>query len=256
MLNIFKGCITMPRMTVLKFIGLSCFVLVSACASLGDLSLTVANDRMSVVDLSELPPPSGVDVSIADRGYRIGPFDKLVVDVFQVPELSDKQVQAAADGAIAFPLIGSVEAVGMTTDELAAMVAARLRESFVKNPQVTVSLQQTVSQVVTIDGDVNEPGLYPVVGRMTLRKAIASARGAKATARLGRVAIYRKVNDQDMAAVYNLTAIYRGNYPDPEIFAGDMIVVGSGQTGRIFKGLKAHASLMSAPLVVAFKAGE
>lgn len=246
----------MARMPILKFLGLSCLVLLSGCASIGDLSLTVANDRMHVVDLSELPPPSGVDVSMTDRGYRIGPFDKLTVDVFQVPELSDRQVQAAPDGSIAFPLIGSVEAAGMTTDELAAMVAARLRESFVKNPQVTISLEQTVSQVVTIDGDVNEPGLYPVVGRMTLRKAIASAKGAKATARLGRVAIYRRVNDQDMAAVYNLTAIYRGNYAEPEIFAGDMIVVGGAQTGRIFKGLKAHKPLMSAPLVVAFKAGE
>ncbi|HEX7782633.1 MAG TPA: polysaccharide biosynthesis/export family protein [Sphingobium sp.] len=211
---------------------------------------------MEVVDLAELPPPSGIDVSMMDRGYRIGPFDKLVVDVFEVPELSGKEVQAAADGSIAFPLIGSMEAAGMTTDELAAMVAARLRESFVKNPQVTVSLQQTVSQVVTIDGEVNDPGLYPVVGRMTLRKAIASAKGAKAIARLGRVAIYRKVNDQDMAAVYNLTAIYRGNYADPEIFAGDMVVVGSSQTNRIFRGVKAKTSLMSAPLVVAFKAGE
>lgn len=211
---------------------------------------------MQATELTELPPPSGIDVSMSDRSYRIGPFDKLRVDVFEVPELSEKDVQAAADGAIAFPLIGSIEAAGMTTDELAAIVAARLRESFVKNPQVTVSLQATVSQVVTIDGDVNEPGLYPVVGRMTLRKAIASAKGAKEFSRMGRTAIYRRVNDQQMAGVYNLTAIYRGNYPDPEIFAGDMVIVGSEQTGRIFKGMKAPASLMVAPMIVAFKAGE
>lgn len=248
--------LTMTHMSLMKLLGFPCLLLVSACASLGDLSLAAHNDHMQVMDLAELPPPSGIDVSMTDRGYRIGPFDRLLVDVFEVPELSGKEIQAASDGSIAFPLIGSIEAAGMTTDELAAIVAARLRESFVKNPQVTVSLQKTVSQVVTVDGEVNEPGLYPVIGKMTLRKAIASAKGAKAVARLGRVAIYRKVNDQDMAAVYNLTAIYRGAYADPEIFAGDMVVVGSSQTGRIFKGIKAPASLMDAPLVVAIRAGE
>ncbi|WP_343227759.1 polysaccharide biosynthesis/export family protein [Sphingobium phenoxybenzoativorans] len=246
----------MVMMLLLKFISLPCIVLLCACASLSDFSLTAHNSRMQLTDLTELPPPPGIDVSMPDRGYRIGPFDQLLVDVFEVPELSGKEIQAASDGSIAFPLIGSIEAAGMTTDELAAIVAARLRENFVKNPQVTVSLQKTVSQVVTVDGEVNEPGLYPVIGQMTLRKAIASAKGAKAAARLGRVAIYRKVNDQDMAAVYNLTAIYRGAYADPEIFAGDIVVVGSSQTGRIFKGIKAPASLMDAPLVVAIRAGE
>lgn len=246
----------MGAMSFLRLSALLALVLLTACTTLSDLSFTARNDRIQVTDLVELPPPSGVDVSMSDRTYRIGPFDLLRIDVFEVPELSDKEIQAGADGAIAFPLIGSVEASGMTTDELAAIIAARLRESFVKNPQVTVSLQKTVTQTVTVDGDVNEPGLYPVVGKLTLRQVLASAKGAKPTARLGRVAVYRKINDENMAAVYNLTAIYRGNYPDPEIFAGDIVLVGSSQTARIFKGVKAPASLMTSPLVLAFKAGE
>ncbi|WP_447411839.1 SLBB domain-containing protein, partial [Clostridium perfringens] len=79
------------------------------------------------------------------------------------------------------------------------------------------------AQTVAIDGQVNTPGLYPVVGRMTLMRAIASAKGLADFAQPSYVVVYRRVNNQEMAALYDLRAIRNGAYADPDIFANDIV---------------------------------
>ncbi|WP_197708248.1 polysaccharide biosynthesis/export family protein, partial [Escherichia coli] len=89
----------------------------------------------------------------------IGPLDTIQVDVFNVPDLS-REMQVDASGRIAMPLVGTVDARGKTAQELAATVETALRGRYVRNPEVTVNIKSSVSQVVTIDGQVVEPGLY------------------------------------------------------------------------------------------------
>ena len=186
------------------------------------------------VTQSALPPPTRSDVAAAERPYLIGPFDKIRIDVFGVPELSN-EVQADASGRISFPLIGTVDAAGQTPAELGTIIAQQLRGKFVRNPQVTVNLKETISQVITIDGEVREPGLYPVIGHMSLMRAIATAKGTAEYAKLDDVVVFRTVDNQRMAALYNLSAIRRGAYDDPEIYANDVIIVGDSKARRIFK---------------------
>lgn len=221
----------------------------SACSSGGPL---VGSDKVKIVKQGDLPPPSRVDLATQERPYLIGPFDKIVIDVFGVEELS-KEVQADASGRISMPLVGTIDAAGRTPSELADMIAGALRGRFVRNPQVTINLKETVSQVVTVDGEVREPGLYPVIGRMSLMRAVATAKGTSEFAALDDVVIFRTVNNQRLAALYNLKAIRRGLYSDPEIFPNDVIVVGDSQARRLFKDVMQIIPMLTTPLVVALQ---
>jgi polysaccharide export outer membrane protein len=218
----------------------------AACAGPPPLG---GSPNIRVVQASELPPPQRSDLMGKDRPYLIGPFDKLTIDVFGIDELSEKKVQTDASGRISFPLVGVIEAAGKTPGELAAVLEERLRGRFIRNPQVTVNLDETVSQVVTVEGQVKEPGLYPVIGRMTLMRAIATAKGVDEFARLNDVVLFRTVNGQDMAALYNLKAIQRGQSEDPEVFANDVVVVGESQARRIFKDILQASPLITTPII-------
>jgi polysaccharide biosynthesis/export protein len=204
---------------------------------------------VQVVQSGELPLPDRSDLIELNRPYLIGPFDKLTIDVFGIEELSKKEVQTDAGGRISFPLAGIVEAAGRTPGELEQILAERLRGRFVRNPQVTVNLKETVSQVITVDGQVKEPGLYPVIGRMTLMRAVATAKGTADFAKLDDVVVFRTVKSQKMVALYNLKAIRRGYYDDPEVFANDVVVVGDSSARRIFEKALQVVPLLSTPLI-------
>ena len=79
--------------------------------------------------------------------------------------------------------------------------------------------------LVTVDGDVTSGGQFPVNGPLTLIQAIAMAKGTTETANARRVAVFRTIGGQRQAAAFDLTAIRRGQAPDPTIYAGDIIVV-------------------------------
>ena len=209
-----------------------------------------ASPTVDLVAGDTLPPPTRGDLFAADRPYLIGPFDKLTIDVFGIDELSKRVVQTDAGGNISFPLIGVVEAAGKTPGELAGLIEQRLRGRFIRDPQVTINLEDTVSQVVTVDGQVARPGRYPVVGKLTLIRTVATAGGTGEFAKLDDVVIFRTVNGQEYAALYNLKAIRQGNYPDPEIYANDVVVVGDSKARRLFKDVISASGLFVSPLLV------
>ncbi len=211
------------------------------------------SERVQIERSGILPPPERSDLIEQNRPYLIGPFDKLIIDVFGIEELSKKEVQTDAGGRISFPLAGIVEAAGRTPAELENIIEERLRGRYVRDPQVTVNLKETVSQVITVDGQVKEPGLYPVIGRMTLMRAVATASGAGEFARLDDVVIFRTVAGRRMAALYNLKAIRRGNYDDPEVYANDVVVVGDSQARRLFKDALQVLPLLTTPIILLFQ---
>lgn len=229
-----------------KFLALLCLISLSACA--GPTILGQSPDVTSVSN-EGLPEPTRVDLMSSNRPYLIGPFDKLKIDVFGIEDLS-KEVQIDASGRLSFPLIGVVEASGLTPDELADQIEIRLQGQFVRKPEVTINLEETVSQVITVDGQVDKPGLYPVIGRMTLMRAIATAGGTAEFAKLSDVVIFRSVNGQQLAGLYNMKAIRRGNYKDPEVFANDVIVVGDSQARRLFRDLIQASPFITTPLLI------
>lgn len=218
---------------------------VSGCAG---PARPVSSSRLTVLDQGILPPPNRTDLTAPDRPALIGPLDTIEVDVFNVPELS-REMQVDASGRISMPLAGTIDARGKTAEELAHLIEAALRGRYVRNPDVTINIKSSVSQVVTIDGQVVEPGLYPVTNQMTLMRAIASAKGLSEFARQDDVVILRTVNDHKMAGLYNVEAIRRGMYDDPPIYANDMIVVGDSPQRRLFRDFISLSPLLAGPLV-------
>jgi len=196
-----------------------------------------------------LPPPTGSDLVASTTAYRIGPFDKLSIEVFGVPDLSGK-FQADAAARLSMPLIGEMDAAGQTPNDLAHSIATRLKDHYVRDPQVTVNLEETTSQVFTVDGQVTQPGNYPVVGDMSLMRAVATAKGVGEFARLEDVVVFRTVGGQSMAALYNLDAIRRGVYPDPKIYAHDVIVVGDSKARRMFQQFVTVSPMLTTPLIL------
>lgn len=201
-----------------------------------------------VQESSVLPPPGRADLTAADRPALIGPLDTIQVDVFNVPELS-REMQVDASGRIAMPLAGTIDARGRTAEELARVIDTALRERYVRNPGVTVNIKSSVSQVVTIDGQVVEPGLYPVTNQMTLMRVIASAKGLSEFARQDDVVILRTVGNQRMAGLYNVAQIRRGAYDDPPVFANDVILVGDSPQRRMFRDFVSLSPVLAAPLI-------
>ncbi len=201
-----------------------------------------------IPDSGVLPAPTREDLTAGDRPALIGPLDTIQVDVFNVPDLS-REMQVDASGRIAMPLVGTIDARGKTAGELARAIEDALRGRYVRNPEITVNIKSSVSQVVTVDGQVAEPGLYPVTNQMTLMRVIASAKGVSEYARLEEVVILRTVDNRRMAGLYDLGAIRRGAYADPAIYANDVVIVGDSPARRRFRDFVSLTPIIAAPLI-------
>ena len=197
---------------------------------------------------STLPAPTRADFKPTDVDAVLGPYDRLLIDVFGLPELS-REVQVDASGHIAVPMAGSIDAGGKTAGEVAALITAGLRRSYVRNPQVAVNVKESQSRLVTIDGEVREPGMYPVVNGMTLARAVATAKGGTEFTDYRKVVLLRTVNGQHLAAVYDLKSIYSGVYVDPTIYPNDVVLVGDNASRRVFRDGLQLVTAIASPLV-------
>jgi polysaccharide biosynthesis/export protein len=157
--------------------------------------------------------------------YLIGPQDLLKIEVFGVEDLN-RSVRVSATGRIELPLIGSVQAAGLTSDQLSADIAARLLKDYLQHPQVLIFIEEYTSQRVTVVGEVKKPGVYPVKGRTTLLQVVAAAEGPTTVASVGSVKVLRPQPDGTRQVMdYDLAAIRTGRMPDPEIRGEDVVQV-------------------------------
>lgn len=161
-------------------------------------------------------------------GYRIAPMDTLTIRVFGMPELTgDYQVDLR--GHISMPLIGEVAAMDQTPAQLDAALTQKYSSKYLENPDVSVGIKEATGHSITVDGSVNKPGSYPVLGPMTLMQAVAAAEGADEFANIRRVAVFRSVGGERQAAAFDLLSIRRGQTPNPQVYSGDIVIVdGSG----------------------------
>jgi polysaccharide export outer membrane protein len=128
-------------------------------------------------------------------------------------------------GQISLPLIGTMQAGGLTIQELEKAIAAKLDAKYLQNPQVTAFVKEFTSQRVTLEGAVSKPGIYPLTGRTTLLQTIAMGGGVNNLANLQGVVVFRQIQGKKMGAVFDLKAIRAGNAEDPVIYGDDIIVV-------------------------------
>jgi polysaccharide export outer membrane protein len=158
--------------------------------------------------------------------YKIGPSDLIEISVFQVPELS-KTVRVGARGVLTLPLIGQVEAAGLSGEELEQLIAKKLSQSYLQDPQVSVFIKEYISQRVTVEGSVNKPGVFPISGKTTLLQAIAMAGGLDKLADQNDIKLFRDRKDGTRETIpFDLEPIRKGEAPDPVLSTSDVIVVG------------------------------
>jgi len=114
-----------------------------------------------------LPPSQRLD-------YVVGAQDVLKVAVFDEPQLSGT-FRVDTDGSFTYPFVGRVKAVGQTLRAIEADLTRMLGEGYVRNPQVSIEVEQYRSRSFFVVGEVRTPGRYPLVGEMTLIEALAQA---------------------------------------------------------------------------------
>jgi polysaccharide export outer membrane protein len=140
--------------------------------------------------------PSPAFHEVLNQPYRFDAGDRLRITVFDQPNLSNTY-QIDASGSLAFPLIGSVPARGKTTDQLQADIAGRLRNGYLRHPDVTVEVEQY--RPFFVMGEVRNAGQYPYVAGMTAQTAVAISGGYTARADQSSVDITRQINGEIMS---------------------------------------------------------
>jgi polysaccharide export outer membrane protein len=116
-------------------------------------------------------------------------------------------------------------------------LAQRLGERYLQSPQVSVSVAESASQKVTVEGEVKTPGVYQMRGRTTLMQAIAMAGGPSDEADLHKVAVIRETEGQRKAAVVDYQAVRSGRGGDPVIEGNDVVVVDSSTTKTLWSNV-------------------
>jgi polysaccharide export outer membrane protein len=193
----------------------------AGCSQTGPTS--VAASQASTT--GALPPPDPPGTFVTQTEYRIGPLDQLEISVFQVPDLNRSAI-VDASGHVTLPLIGNVAAAGKTAAELETEIAGKLGADYLQSPEVTVVVKDSPTRRITVEGAVESPGVFPVAGRTTLLQAMAMSGGPTEEASASEVTVFRTVQNQRMAAMFDVKAIRSGKAPDPEVYGGDLIVVG------------------------------
>ncbi len=158
------------------------------------------------------PAPEAFHLAVIEP-YRLDSGDSVRITVFEQADLTNTYAIDQA-GYIAFPLIGAVGARGHTVQELETQIAIRLREGYLRDPDVSIQVDQHRSFFIM--GEVNSAGQYSYVPGMNAQNAIAIAGGYTARANQANVDITRKVNGEVITG--------RVTISDP-ILAGDTIYV-------------------------------
>jgi polysaccharide export outer membrane protein len=129
------------------------------------------------------------------KEFLLGPEDVLEVTVWRNQDLS-RTVVVRPDGKISLPLIGDVQASGLTASQVAVKIAARLTE-FKENPNVSVSIREVNSYFVYVLGEVQRPGKYPIKSYATVLQGVSLAGGFTNFASKGKMAVLRTVTKSD-----------------------------------------------------------
>jgi polysaccharide export outer membrane protein len=196
-----------------------------------------ASVRQSGKDAAKATPstPSAVNAAtlhsqpLGEPGtedYVIGPGDVLAVTVWKDPALSGT-MPVRPDGRIALPLIGEIQAAGVSVSHLQSLIVDKL-QTYVSHPEVNVVVQEIHSRSFNVVGKVAKPGTWQLTRPTTVLDAIAMAGGFQEFARVTKVYILRQAeNGKQQMLHFNYKKVIRGRDPSEniELQPGDTVVV-------------------------------
>jgi polysaccharide export outer membrane protein len=157
--------------------------------------------------------------------FVVGASDVLNINVWKEPEIS-QSVVVRPDGKISLPLIGEVLVSGLTPAQTQTLLANKL-QSILTNPQVTVTVTEIRSRVVSITGEVVKPGAYPLLVPTTVLQLITSAGGLGQFANKKGIFVLRMVDGKQQRFPFNYSHVIKGEKPEQNILLhpGDTVVV-------------------------------
>lgn len=167
--------------------------------------------------MASAPPPGA---------YALGPGDEVRITVFNEPDLSVEQ-RISAEGEINLPLVGDLQAGGMTTTQLSDAIEERLRQGYLRNPRVSVTA--LTYRPFYVIGEVARPGAYPFSADLTVAGAIATAGGFARGASRSRVYVQRA-----------------GSLQEEQLSVQENVALNPGDTVRV--GQSALSGLRDLPL--------
>jgi polysaccharide export outer membrane protein len=181
-------------------------------------------DAASSTGSSDSPKPELLTRASANDGVRIGGGDLLMISVLGASDYNH-EVRVATDGSVSLPFIGSVKVVGLTPREVATDLQGRLSQGgYFNNPQVSVFVKEYATQGVSVLGEVQKPGVYPLYGARTLFDVISAAQGTTPVAG-NKVYITHRDRPQQPEVVklsYDPTSAAHSNV---SVLPGDTVIV-------------------------------
>jgi polysaccharide biosynthesis/export protein len=168
-------------------------------------------------------PASAVKPAEVPADYRLANGDKLRVEVYRDEQLS-QTLQIRPDGKITLPLVGDVVAAGKTSAELREALAGQLGE-FVRNPEVTVIVVETVPMNVYVMGEVKSPGAMPVKGETSILQVLAMAGGFTEWAKRKDVRVLRPGPTGETTLTFNYNDAVNGRVKMLTVRPGDTVIV-------------------------------
>lgn len=205
------------------------------------LGATVALAALAVTACASTPAPivgAAVSQPRADLGqglysqarpstYALRASDQISVNVFREPDLSLPEVMLGVDGSVSLPLLGTIPAAGLTTRELEQDISKRLLAAGLRTPMVSVNIANYASHLVTVEGSVENPGVYAFQPGARLSSALAMGGGPNRTANTKQVAVFRESPEGVMIALFDYGQMRQGTMLDPVLAPGDRVVMGT-----------------------------
>jgi polysaccharide export outer membrane protein len=155
-------------------LGLVCVILIAGCGTTGNVADVLPPPQNIASSDNELNLPSRPEVPVA----TLGPEDKLRITVYEHDDLS-QEVTLGPDGGFEFPLLGKVQASGMTVEQLQQYLTKELGRDYIVDPQVSVTVLESRNRHVFVLGAVGKPGVYPLQYHASVLELLTQAGGVR-----------------------------------------------------------------------------
>jgi polysaccharide export outer membrane protein len=202
-----------------KTLASAFIVAVAAIATLAPRPAVAGLQAPAYTSDDKKPSPQGP----VDAEYRLGAGDKLRIEVYKDPQLS-QSVQIRPDGKITLPLVGDMVATGRTPLELRDQIASALKE-YITNPTVTVIVVEALASQVYVMGEVTHPGPMQIHGPTTVLQALAMAGGFKEFANTKDVKVLRPSGNSVQTLHFNYKDAVNGDAKPFYLRSGDTVIV-------------------------------
>jgi protein involved in polysaccharide export with SLBB domain len=170
------------------------------------------------------PPSGSVQAVQMLPEERLGIDDVFEVRVFAEPDLSGTY-RVSADGTIDYPLVGRISVAGLRSGDIQELVTTKLKDGYVKNPQVSLMVKEWNSRKVSVIGQVQKPGPLAYFPNMTIVDAIAAAGGFTGIASKNAVTLRREIKGSVESHSYPVADISEGRAANVLLRPGDILVV-------------------------------